>query len=415
MCPEIIDAANHARGALLRLVVRRSSRSSPRSTARARSTSRCTRRSTTRSAPSIEGIRNDAGPPARHRDPGARGSRERCHRAGAPRGAHPVRDRGPRRSAVPARGARRAVVARGGQGRHGQSRDAAPAHRPALAHRPARPRPARSPCLHAERSTSRGSDDPTLAAELARAVEGTDPTEIVALADAVDDPGDLRLLRRGARQVRRDLSQLIASVRAHVSEPLLELARRAIRALDLDIELEAGDVSGGADNIALFLEAVADYAGSRSLRLAVRPGGLPRRRGVLQRGHGGLDAVRGRVGQAADDPRAKGLEWHTRLRPARVRHDLPLDPRPRPVDHQRADPAHLAARRSRPACPTSRTGRRPTTRRSRRRTAPTRDGGTSAGLRRLHPRRPAPRRQRALVGPHAAEAARTVDVPRRDP
>ncbi len=104
-------------------------------------------------------------------------------------------------------------------------------------------------------------DDTSLEAELARAVEGTDPTEIVALADAVDDPGELAYSPE-ALQRFGEISQLIASVRRHASEPLLELARRAIRALDLDLELEAGAITGGADNIALFLEAISDYAQS---------------------------------------------------------------------------------------------------------------------------------------------------------
>jgi DNA helicase-2/ATP-dependent DNA helicase PcrA len=108
---------------------------------------------------------------------------------------------------------------------------------------------------------TRSSDDPTLEDELARAVEGTDPTEIVSLADAVDDPGDLPYSSE-ARARFAEIAHVIASVRAHVSDPLLDLARRAVRALDLDIELEAGDVSGGSDNVALLLEAVASYAGT---------------------------------------------------------------------------------------------------------------------------------------------------------
>jgi DNA helicase-2/ATP-dependent DNA helicase PcrA len=108
---------------------------------------------------------------------------------------------------------------------------------------------------------SRGSDEPSLADELARAVEGTDPTEIVSLADAVDDPGDLPYSPE-ARARFAEIAYVVRSVRAHVSDPLLDLARRAVRALDLDIELEAGDVAGGADNVALLLEAVASYAGT---------------------------------------------------------------------------------------------------------------------------------------------------------
>ncbi|MGJ9411069.1 UvrD-helicase domain-containing protein [Aeromicrobium sp. CF4.19] len=101
-------------------------------------------------------------------------------------------------------------------------------------------------------------DETTLADELARAVEGTDPTEVVLLADALDDPGEL-LYDPSAPPRFADLSRVIRLVRSHVGEPLLDLARRAVRALDVDIELEAGDVAGGTDNLALFLEAVAAY------------------------------------------------------------------------------------------------------------------------------------------------------------
>ncbi|MGI9084799.1 MAG: UvrD-helicase domain-containing protein [Aeromicrobium sp.] len=102
-------------------------------------------------------------------------------------------------------------------------------------------------------------DDTTLQAELRRAVEGTDPTEIVSLADALDDPGDLPYSTE-ARARFVEISRLVSAVRAHAGEPLLDLARRGVRALDLDLELQAGDVAGGADNIALLLEAIADYA-----------------------------------------------------------------------------------------------------------------------------------------------------------
>ena len=107
---------------------------------------------------------------------------------------------------------------------------------------------------------SHGRDDEaTLESELRRAVEGVDPTEIVSLADAVDDPGDLPYSAE-ARARLQEISRLVSSVRAHVGEPLLDLARRGVRALDLDLELAAGDIAGGADNIALLLEAIADYS-----------------------------------------------------------------------------------------------------------------------------------------------------------
>ena len=48
---------------------------------------------------------------------------------------------------------------------------------------------------------------PDVRAELAAAVEGSDPTEIASLGDALDQPGDLRLLARGAGAVRAALGR----------------------------------------------------------------------------------------------------------------------------------------------------------------------------------------------------------------
>lgn len=104
-----------------------------------------------------------------------------------------------------------------------------------------------------------GGDERTLADELARAVEGTDPTEVLALADALDDPGELPY-DPAARSRFADLSRVVHALRSHVGEPLLDLARRAVRMLDLDVELEVSEVEGASDNLAAFLDAVADYA-----------------------------------------------------------------------------------------------------------------------------------------------------------
>ena len=154
------------------------------------------------------------------------------------------------------------------------------------------------------------NDDKSLASELAKAVEGTDPSEIVALADAVDDPGDLAYSAEALTRFG-EISQLIASVRRHAGEPLLELARRGIRALDLDLELEAGSVTGGADNIALFLEAIADYA--QSDRYASLSGLVAYlaaedfyNEGMSVATPSDADSVK-----LLTIHRAKGLEWHS--------------------------------------------------------------------------------------------------------
>jgi DNA helicase-2/ATP-dependent DNA helicase PcrA len=154
------------------------------------------------------------------------------------------------------------------------------------------------------------TDRSSLAEQLARAVEGTDPTEIVALADALEDLGDLPYSEEARRRFI-ELSGLITGIRRHSSEPLIELARRAVRALDLDIELDAGQVTGGADNLALFFDAVAAYG--ESDRFASLSGLIAY-----------LDAEDfHNEGMEVSTPsesesiklltihRAKGLEWHT--------------------------------------------------------------------------------------------------------
>ncbi len=157
-----------------------------------------------------------------------------------------------------------------------------------------------------------GPDDAerTLADELAEAVEGTDPTEVVSLADAVDDPGDLAYSTE-ARKRFAEVSALIGSVRAHVGEPILDIARRAIRALDLDVELEAGHVTGGADNVALLLDAIAAY--SESDRYASMSGLIA----YLDAENFYADGLDVATPSASNSVklltihRAKGLEWET--------------------------------------------------------------------------------------------------------
>ena len=155
-----------------------------------------------------------------------------------------------------------------------------------------------------------GGDAAPLDAALAKAVEGTDPTEIVSLADALADVGDHGYSPE-ARERFADLSRVIVSVRRHASEPLLDLARRAVRALDLDIELEAGDVEGGGDNLALFLDAVAAYA--ETDRYASLSGLL----GYLAAEEDFNFGMEVSTPSEAESVklltihRAKGLEWHT--------------------------------------------------------------------------------------------------------
>lgn len=153
-------------------------------------------------------------------------------------------------------------------------------------------------------------DDGSLATALARSVEGADPTEIVSLCDALADLGD-RAYSPEARRRFADLAGVVTGLRRHASEPLLDVARRAVRALDLDIELEAGDVEGGGDNLALFLDAVAAYV--ETDRYASLSGLL----GYLaaeEQFNFGMEVSTPSEAESVKlltIHRAKGLEWHT--------------------------------------------------------------------------------------------------------
>lgn len=101
--------------------------------------------------------------------------------------------------------------------------------------------------------------DVDLATELQHAVEGADPTEVVSLADALEDPGSLAYSAEATLRFGQ-VAALLRGLRTHVGEPLVDFARRAISAIDLDLELQIGPQGNGMDNIALLLEAIAGYA-----------------------------------------------------------------------------------------------------------------------------------------------------------
>ncbi|WP_051214894.1 ATP-dependent helicase [Granulicoccus phenolivorans] len=100
-----------------------------------------------------------------------------------------------------------------------------------------------------------------LAAALADAVADIDPTEVISLVDALSDPGDLPY-SEAARQRFAICAAELATLRSHAEEPVLDLVRRVIQALGLDVELVATpefDASGRRTQLATFLDAVAGY------------------------------------------------------------------------------------------------------------------------------------------------------------
>jgi DNA helicase II / ATP-dependent DNA helicase PcrA len=103
-----------------------------------------------------------------------------------------------------------------------------------------------------------------VAAALEQAVGGVDPTEIVSLADALDDPGPAEYSPE-ARERFAALNREIRALRRFTGEPLVDLVRRVIDTIGVDIELVAatGAVAAQArDNLASFTDAVASFAGA---------------------------------------------------------------------------------------------------------------------------------------------------------
>ncbi len=89
------------------------------------------------------------------------------------------------------------------------------------------------------------------------ATAGVDPTEIVSLAEAVEDPGD-GPYSGPARARFADLAAMLRRLRRHAHEPLLDLSRRVVSELDLDVELAVAGTP--TDNLALLMDAIGDYA-----------------------------------------------------------------------------------------------------------------------------------------------------------
>ena len=100
-----------------------------------------------------------------------------------------------------------------------------------------------------------------LEAALDRATEGVDPADVLSLADALDDLGDLAYSPQ-ARDRFTAVSGMLRQLRRHVSEPLVDLVRRTITALDLDVELAVLPGARGQqtrDNLAMLVEAIAEF------------------------------------------------------------------------------------------------------------------------------------------------------------
>jgi DNA helicase II / ATP-dependent DNA helicase PcrA len=108
------------------------------------------------------------------------------------------------------------------------------------------------------------ADSTDIDAALQQAVSGVDVTEIVSLADALDDPGPAAYSPQ-ARDRFAALTREIRRLRGFTADPLVDLVRRVIDTIGVDVELAAGTgapADQARDNLASFVDAVATFAGN---------------------------------------------------------------------------------------------------------------------------------------------------------
>jgi DNA helicase-2/ATP-dependent DNA helicase PcrA len=179
-------------------------------------------------------------------------------------------------------------------------------------------------------------------AALSGAVAGVDPTEVTSLLDALESPGE-EPYSSAARERFARLSGELAYLRRHSDEPLLDLTRRIIVTLGLDVELMATrefEQSNRRDQLGAFLDAVADYVdvdGEASLAglLAYFQAEIDQGSGLDQAVPSDREAVK-----LLTVHKAKGLEWEVVFLPALMKGVFPSD---RVTDNWVTNPAVLPA------------------------------------------------------------------------
>lgn len=184
----------------------------------------------------------------------------------------------------------------------------------------------RARALARDRDPAEPFDDALLSA-LEGAVAEIDPTEVISLLDAVTDPGSLPYSDEAVIRFELFASEL-AELRSHADEPVLDLTRRVIAVLGLDVELLAtprNARTGRRNQLAVFVDAVADYVdvdGDASLGglLAYLKAEEDHGTGLERATPSDSDSVK-----LLTVHKAKGLEWTIVFLPALVKGVFPSD------------------------------------------------------------------------------------------
>ena len=162
---------------------------------------------------------------------------------------------------------------------------------------------------------------------LEEAVGEVDPTDVVSLLDALENPGDRPYSPAALERFSRFAAEL-SYLRRHGDEPVLDLTRRVIATMDLDVELMATRqyvAESRRDQLGTFMDAVAGYAdidGDASLAglLAYLQAEIDQGAGLEQAVPSDREAVK-----LLTVHKAKGLEWNVVFLPALMKGIFPSD------------------------------------------------------------------------------------------